>query len=829
MSPLARPEPKSRGKYANRRRAAMGENLSAVLAISQDTRQCLWGQESAKKANTKAYVDSLRNMNRLLEKKVKVLEAEARQYISVNVHPPPPEDMYPEIYSHSSPGSDDTHIKTEELEDPEIAQLVNPANHLHLDGSDNLQLYGPTSIFRLAPPNNDRSPKQLAAVVTDSVLTYELYAGTNVDWKRYLPDEVLLTQKEHDRILDLLFRFFTSWCLRLIPEFFLRDMYRVLSHSSVHVPPRTAHYSPMLHNSLLAVATAFSDVPEVKDAAARRHYAQKALSYLEAECEHPNISALLALSILANYHSSQGAPTLGYMYFGISARISQALGLGVDCRPWVDAGFILPAGMRDRNWAFWTTFCQDTTWSLYVGRDFCVNSLSNHQGVSVPFVDEEPESKQWRWGPDQIDRPSHLGRTFAATCTLLSISRKIMEVVSNFPKLGVREEADAMVIGRMDLQLSTWKDNLPPEVDVNKTNISSALPQQLMLQMTYQWLLIVLHRPFYRRKVIKDEHGYEVDHVKNCDKAALAIMDLAAAWQAQYTLRYVPITFIQVVSAAGTIFILAALQAASGPRLAQRRLDEARHMTQRTIDYLVEIGESFASARGFADILRSLLERQVQTRVARRMGDPSPSPEPSPPSASSTLSSESHANPRPGSHSPHLYPVPVQTNGYHHHSPQQRSSPVEYSAVYNGHSPPESSSPPIAVYPLQNQGYQQQQEAFGPQAPQPMQFPTVNGPMGMEYQQYSFNDTSMNFTPPMVNMGTGSMSGMGMGPGMSSGGGDMFMQNPLMMFGVGQQEYMSYYQQASLGNAGGAQAMGRLTKSQMVEEECMLQQMLSFI
>jgi len=34
------------------------------------------------------------------------------------------------------------------------------------------------------------------------------------------------------------------------------------------------------------------------------------------------------------------------------------VGLGVDCTPWVAKGLISHEGMRDRNWVFWTTFCQ---------------------------------------------------------------------------------------------------------------------------------------------------------------------------------------------------------------------------------------------------------------------------------------------------------------------------------------------------------------------------------------------------------------------------------------------------------------------------------------
>jgi hypothetical protein len=119
------------------------------------------------------------------------------------------------------------------------------------------------------------------------------------------------------RLLSRLFQFFTSWALRIIPKLFLRDMHRCLSRPSSTPPLKTAHYSPMLHNALLSVATAFSDDPVIKDPTARQRYADKAKSFLESESELPKLSAMTALSILANYYSSCNKPTLGYIYFGM--------------------------------------------------------------------------------------------------------------------------------------------------------------------------------------------------------------------------------------------------------------------------------------------------------------------------------------------------------------------------------------------------------------------------------------------------------------------------------------------------------------------------------
>jgi hypothetical protein len=118
------------------------------------------------------------------------------------------------------------------------------------------------------------------------------------------------------RILDLVFKFFTSWCLRIVPPLFLRDMYRALKVPKTQTPPRLSHYSPMLHNAILALGTAFSDVPTLRDLKTRLYFLEKAKSYIEVECSRPHISVVNALSLIASFYSSQGDQTLGFVYFG---------------------------------------------------------------------------------------------------------------------------------------------------------------------------------------------------------------------------------------------------------------------------------------------------------------------------------------------------------------------------------------------------------------------------------------------------------------------------------------------------------------------------------
>ena len=72
----------------------------------------------------------------------------------------------------------------------------------------------------------------------------------------------------------------------------------------------------MLHNALVALALAFSDDPVLNRWETRVIYANKAKSYLEDECEKPNICVVQALSLLGSFHSSNGDQNLGYLYFG---------------------------------------------------------------------------------------------------------------------------------------------------------------------------------------------------------------------------------------------------------------------------------------------------------------------------------------------------------------------------------------------------------------------------------------------------------------------------------------------------------------------------------
>lgn len=64
------------------------------------------------------------------------------------------------------------------------------------------------------------------------------------------------------------------------------------------------------------------------------------------------------------------------------------------------------------------------------------------------------------------------------------------------------------------VELQEWKEQLPPEIDITPSNRQKALPHRIMLHLTYWWLFLLLHQPFYRRSQFAYRGEQDIDHVK---------------------------------------------------------------------------------------------------------------------------------------------------------------------------------------------------------------------------------------------------------------------------------------------------------------------------
>ncbi|KDQ56260.1 hypothetical protein JAAARDRAFT_36436 [Jaapia argillacea MUCL 33604] len=626
---------KQRGRYTSRacaecaRKKGKCDGRKPICgACEKSTYECIWDRGvDLKGPRSPRKIQTLSNQIETYKLDVATLKAENEQLRAIiaagNFREVPQLTIKTDVgnggsdgASTNTPQSDDEDSYDESLQTPDqeadLDALCPLTEKLVLHDSD-LQVYGATSVYRQSA--HTEPGKRFTRMA--EYLQFSSAPLSDEALRRHLPREVPLEREEHFYLLDMLFKFFTSWCMRVVPELFLRDMHVSLSVPPTEDPPKTHHYSPMLHNALLSLALAFSDKPYLRDVNTRRLFASKAKADIEKECEKPNISVVHALSLVGSFHSTQGEQTLGFMYFGISGRMSQALGLSVDCSPWVKSGLISDSDMLARNWAYWTTFSQDVCWSLHVGREFCVSEPCEKQRIPVPFVHTDFDQIPWVFPPQFhiSPQPSMLSSTFKASCDLLMIARRIMGLLN-----GLNATAQYTTVLKMiceiDTQLTDWEHNLPKEVNLcHQSHRASALPHRLMLHLAYNWLFILLHRPFYRRpKMIRGTDVQDVNHVKMCNSAANKILKLLDIWSSLYTLRFAPITLIQVVYSAGTVFVLSAVEAASRRR-AKVAFNEATEKAKQCITYLHETGQSWECGNQVGRILADLLEKQVQARV----------------------------------------------------------------------------------------------------------------------------------------------------------------------------------------------------------------------
>ena len=170
----------------------------------------------------------------------------------------------------------------------------------------------------------------------------------------------------------------------------------------------------------------------------------------------------------------------------------------------------------------------------------------------MPHIDPKYDEMTWFHPPSKIaPQPNNLTETFEATCRLLMIARRIMDVMwvhgvdPSFSPLtrifwllamgGTRLAVAHWILItwsmtlsmpflltttyvvnlRTSTRLNMWKKSLSEDLEITPRSRLTATPHKLMLHLAYWWLVILLHRPFFRRKS-RPIHSAdsEIDHVK---------------------------------------------------------------------------------------------------------------------------------------------------------------------------------------------------------------------------------------------------------------------------------------------------------------------------
>jgi hypothetical protein len=182
--------------------------------------------------------------------------------------------------------------------------------------------------------------------------------GGEMDFRRYLPRDVVVSREEHDEALDQFFRYHASWgesfpvliasetvCLlnyhfalrsyfagqQTHPVHFRTDMQLALSpastsYSSSSTRARTAHYSPMLHNAILSIGLRFLSHSsshfnhDLSSLDTLRKFSDEAKKHMRTEGMNPSVATVQALAHLASHHNLMAEHNLGWLQIGMAVR-----------------------------------------------------------------------------------------------------------------------------------------------------------------------------------------------------------------------------------------------------------------------------------------------------------------------------------------------------------------------------------------------------------------------------------------------------------------------------------------------------------------------------
>ncbi|KAG9096748.1 hypothetical protein FRC06_008352, partial [Ceratobasidium sp. 370] len=538
--------------------SATGSIQLAVLG-----HECSWSREDdARRPATKQLVETLRTKIQVLEAEVARLQAQTNTGEATPVAPSNTATLYP-----SNTWNRAEFVPTQSLLGfPEHGTF--PPHSQQVMTSSSIAPSAPPSSWPVSQnelPYLEHPPTTIIShYVSQPIYQYIFSINTSVpveelseaarlslacDWSRHLPPlgDTQLSRHEHDTLLQRFFNYQILWLLPLVPEVFLHN----LLYSNTHPASQnfsTPYYSPVLHCSLLAFATAFSDDPQISSTATRDKFATRTKQLLDSEFAHPTQSLVQALAILAEYCGGIGERDAGYMYLGMSIRAAQAhglftkhpLGMSIQVSP-------SPETMI-HGWSSWSIFAQDKLMALEYGRNYDVPLP--HAGTRFPVVDPEFDNRAWPWLPPQAPvasdaQPNRTTLVFHESCKLMTIVARIADSIYYDPGMSDGPEDSTAI--NLHLQLDTWFNNLPKELLISARSNSTPLPHVIILNICYWWTLMYLHRPFYQRggHTNHDSRLFTDLSIKMCDRAAHKIVQLIRIFEQAHSLQYFPRNMLQ--------------------------------------------------------------------------------------------------------------------------------------------------------------------------------------------------------------------------------------------------------------------------------------------
>ncbi|EQB52418.1 hypothetical protein CGLO_07951 [Colletotrichum gloeosporioides Cg-14] len=219
-----------------------------------------------------------------------------------------------------------------------------------------------------------------------------------------------------------------------------------------------------------------------------------------------SLAAVQTLILLGSHHVYHGRPNLSFALLGATIKMSHALGLH---RRQKDGSF---DDIEERKRVWWTIYTWDRFASISYGRPLSINDEDYNVDLPAkfsesPFFGSEATQAQVTgvcYSPYQTE----LTQLYLIASPAL---KKIFGSLSARATCQYFDSEHRSLITNVIQRLSSWRRHLPPELcldlkrDYDPSNtgwsVRAHLLQSLSLQLTFDNLLIVLHRPFLARQL----------------------------------------------------------------------------------------------------------------------------------------------------------------------------------------------------------------------------------------------------------------------------------------------------------------------------------------
>ena len=210
-----------------------------------------------------------------------------------------------------------------------------------------------------------------------------------------------------------------------------------------------------------------------------------------------------------------------------------------------------------RHMVLWACILNDKYWSLYLGRP-----------TAIKIADLAPACLSKDFGPLMLTRVS--GHAKKLTTIIYESLLRLMDLVGQLCDLEIKRPGkttdDYFKVAAVELELTKWIRELPPELHWTQGNIETMPASFFLLHSQYHVALILLYSPYIKNKDFRRDQASSAKQGSQsrflacsreiCVENSKRVASIFQQYQKRFNLKQVFVTGLQHVATASTALIV---------------------------------------------------------------------------------------------------------------------------------------------------------------------------------------------------------------------------------------------------------------------------------